>query len=238
MKKKIIIYDFDGTLTPYPITKFGILDKCGFVNGVYDPRLKEIIAKSKAEGKSLYEAVYSCFLKVIKECGFEVNDENLSLGAEELEYNVGVFDYFGVVKRLGVKNYLISSGIKVLLEKTLVSKYFDKIYATTFKYKNGEAVDTEFLMSDKKKVDIIKEIMSDNGLDDCSDVVYIGDGLTDLYAMEYVNNHGGVTIFVYLEPNNKELVMAKKKNFVNLFTLADYSRDSELYNYIISLMEE
>jgi len=27
--KKIIIYDFDGTLTPYPLPKFEILEKSG-----------------------------------------------------------------------------------------------------------------------------------------------------------------------------------------------------------------
>ena len=30
---KIIIYDFDGTLTPLPITDFKILEKCGYVGG-------------------------------------------------------------------------------------------------------------------------------------------------------------------------------------------------------------
>lgn len=236
--KKIIIYDFDGTLTPYPVTKFGILDKCGFIDGVYDPRVKEKVVEGMAQGKSLYEAVYECFLKVIKECGFEVNDDNLSLGAEELEYNKGVFEYLEDIDKRDAKSYLLSSGVKVLLERTLVSKYFDKIYATTFKYENEVAVGTDFLMSDKRKVDIIKEIMKDNGLVDCRNIIYVGDGLTDLYAMEYVSKNGGTAVFVYLDPNNKELLLAKEKEFVSLFTLADYSKDSELYNYMINLVEE
>lgn len=236
--KKILIYDFDGTLTPYPITKFKILDKCGLKGGTADPKVKEVIAAKRESGMEHYEAIYTGFLELVSGRGFELNDDNMSLGADELEYNNGVFEFLEEINNMNVDNYLLSSGIKVLLERTHVAKYFEEIYATTFSYKDNLIVGTGHIMSDKKKVDVIKEIVKNNGVEDCRDVVYLGDGLTDLYAMEYVKDNGGTSIFVYLDPDNKELVMAKEKNCVSLFTLADYSKGSELYNYIMNLCVE
>lgn len=37
MCKKIIIYDFDGTLTPYSLPKFEILEKSGLKDGAFNP---------------------------------------------------------------------------------------------------------------------------------------------------------------------------------------------------------
>lgn len=235
MKKKIIIYDFDGTLTPYPITKFEILDKCGLVGGTSSPVLLEAINKKLAEGYERYYAIYNCFLDVVRKSEYTLNDENISLGAEKLEYNEGVFEYFDELKEKNIKNYLISSGIKVLLDRTAVSNYFNEIYATTFKYDNDIIIDTDYLMSDKKKVDIIKKILIDNGYsdDDCSDVIYIGDGLTDLYAMEYVKSNGGDSIFVYLDDKNELIKVAENSDAVSYFDYADYSINSTLFNYIM-----
>ncbi len=235
MKKKIIIYDFDGTLTPYPITKFEILDKCGLVGGTSSPVLLEEINKKLDEGYERYYAIYNCFLEVVRRSEYTLNDENISLGAEKLEYNEGVFEYFDELNKKDIKNYLISSGIKVLLDRTIVSDYFDEIYATTFKYENDIIIDTDYLMSDKKKVDIIKKILIDNGYseNDCRDVIYIGDGLTDLYAMEYVKSNGGESIFVYLDDKNELIKVAEDSDAVSYFDYADYSINSTLFNYIM-----
>lgn len=237
--EQIIIYDFDGTLTPHPITKFEVLDKCGLVGGIESlVLLKMIYDKINNEGMEQYEAIYTSFLEIIKKSGLELTDENLSLGAERLEYNKGAVAFMKKMHECGVKNYLLSSGVKVLLEKTIVYNYFDSVYATTFKYdSDNEIVGIDYLMSDKKKVDIIKKILVDNGKreDDCSNVIYVGDGLTDLYAMEYVKKHGGKSVFVYLNENSETLDKARNSDVVSNFFLADYSENSDLYNYFNNL---
>lgn len=56
-----------------------------------------------------------------------------------------------------ISNYLLSSGVKVFLEKVSISSYFKEIYATIFTYdQNSEANGFKFLMSDKNKVVAIK----------------------------------------------------------------------------------
>lgn len=68
-------------------------------------------------------------------------------------------------------------------------------------------------MSDKNKVVAIEEILKTIGNkdNDCSNVIYIGDGLTDYYAMKYIKEHGGTTIFVYQDPNHKDILAIKEK---------------------------
>lgn len=237
-KEKIIIYDFDGTLTPYSITKFGILEKCGVSDIEKDSKIINKIMKYTIKGLEEYDAIYTGFLEFVLENGFELTDDNMSLGADSLGYNEGVLDYLEDITKTGVKNYLLSSSIKVLLDKTKVAKYFSKIYATTFKYdSDNKIIGTDYLMSDKKKVDIIKEIMNDNKLDDCRDIIYIGDGLTDFCAMEFVKNNGGKSVFVYLDDENKNIDIAKEKDVVSFFAYADYSSTSELRTYIKELCE-
>ena len=43
MKK--IVYDFDGTLTPFPIPRLSILEKCGYDEGAMTPRFVSEVKK-------------------------------------------------------------------------------------------------------------------------------------------------------------------------------------------------
>ena len=56
---KIIIYDFDGTLTPYPIPKLEILEKCGINKGLNNKDfLNKINNYSKKKNIDNYTALY------------------------------------------------------------------------------------------------------------------------------------------------------------------------------------
>lgn len=239
--KKIIIYDFDGTLTPYSLPKFDILEKCGIIDGARNPKFLELSQKkSKELNIDLYKAIYDTYFEIIKESNLKLNNENFSLGCDSVEYNKGVIEFLNLLKQNKITNYLLSSGIKVFLEKTSISSYFKEIYATSFTYnQDGEANGFEFLMSDKNKVTAIKEILQKNRInnEDCSNIIYIGDGLTDYYAMKYIKEHSGTSIFVYKDLANKDMDIIKKENIVDIFTKADFSKNSELYNYIKNICE-
>lgn len=235
-KKKIIIYDFDGTLTPYPVTKFKILDVCGYVGGTNNKELVSTFQeKMKNENYNFYEAVYRTFIEKVNETNYKMTIDNICMGAEELEFNIGVDEYFETMKGYNIKSYILSSGVKELIEKTRISKYFDEIYGTTFKYdENGIAIEPDVVIGDETKALVIEKITQQNNRNNCQDVIYIGDGLTDYYAMEYVKKHGGTTIFVYQNENNEDILKARESGVVSLFFLADYSNGSELSNFIKS----
>lgn len=237
--KKFIIYDFLGTLTPYALPKFEILEKSGMENGMHNPNFLELAQKRALdESIDLYNAIYYTFFEIIEKAGFKLTDENFSLGYDNVEYNNGVREFLQMLYENNISNYLLSSGLKVFLEKISVSDFFNDIYATTFTYNQDcEVTGLDFLMSDKNKVVAIKEILRRNGIDneDCSEFIYIGDGLTDYYAMKYIKDHGGTTIFVYQDPNSKDMQSFKEKNVVDFYTEANFSQNSELNKYIRKL---
>lgn len=73
--------------------------------------------------------------------------------------------------------------------------------------------------------------------DDCSNVIYIGHGLTDSFAMGFVKNNGGFIIFVYQTNDNSDIELMKEKNIVSLFAKADYSKDSEINQTVKRLVK-
>lgn len=238
-QEKIIIYDFDGTLTPYSMPKFEILEKSGLKDGANNPKFLELSQeKANISNIDLYQAMYEVYFELIHNAGFRLIDENFYLGFDKVEYNKGVGNFLTTLTQSSINNYLLSSGVSVLLEKTKYASFFKKIYATKFQYnENGEAIGISYLMSDKNKVDAIKDVIKNHGFskDDCSHIIYIGDGLTDFYAMDYVKKNGGTSIFVYLDGNNKSMEEMRKKDVVSFFAKADFSLNSELSKYVFRL---
>lgn len=227
---KIIIYDFDGTLTPYPITTFKILEECGFVGGGNNKELQHIVlTKMKEKNIDLYNSFYETILEIVENNGYSLTNDVLALGADEIEYNNGILEYFTVLKNMNVDNYIVSSSMKCFLDNTLVSKYFKKIYASTFKYKNNNIIGLENLITDDKKIDAIREIVSNNNY---NNVVYIGDGLTDLKAMKFIKDNGGISIFV-----GENIDDIKNRDDISFIFKRDYSKDSDLFKYIINFLK-
>lgn len=235
MTEMIIIYDFDGTLTPYPFPKFKILEKAGLLDGASNTKFLEM-AKKKASQENLefWEAIYEVYFKIIKEANLELVDNNFCLGADEITYNKGVTDFLRFFQEHHTNNYLISSGLKVYLEKTKVSKYFKKIYATTLYYnEKKEFTKIRYLMSNKKKVEAIKEIIKENKT--CKNIIYIGDGLSDYDAMKYIKENGGTSILLYHNQKDPSIKELTDKGVTNFVTKADFSLDRELFQYVKKL---
>ena len=233
MKK--IIYDFDGTLTPYPIPKFPILKKCGYENGALTEEfIKEVKCRMNSENMDLYTAFYKTMFDKMIDNNLDIIDDSLVFGANNIEYNEGVINFLEHLYKNNINNYVLSSGLKVYLEKTKISPFIREFYGTTFIYDNNKIIDFDILMNDKKKVDGIKHILNSLEIsdDNCYDLIYIGDGLTDLDAMKFVKDHGGITIFVYKNLEDVNLDEIKNNSIVDYCFKADYSKNSELSNFI------
>ena len=86
--KNVIIYDFDGTLTPYSLPKFEILEKSGMKGGAHNPKFLELSKqKSKDKNIDLYEAMYETYFEIIKSANFDLKDETFCLGYNNVDYN-------------------------------------------------------------------------------------------------------------------------------------------------------
>ena len=53
--------------------------------------------------------------------------------------------------------------------------------------------------------------------------------------MKYIKERVGTTIFVYQDPNHKDILAIKEKKVVDFYTNAIYSQNGELYHYVRKL---
>ena len=226
----IIIYDFDGTLTPYSLAQYEILIKNGYNDEVLDKRVK---TKMKKDNCTVYQAYYSTYKEILKENNIQFNRANICEGAENVNFNKGVVDYFKNTqyKETGIKHYIVTSGLQEYIYETPIKNYIQGVYGVTFKEENGIYTDLDILLDDKKKVDAIKKIIAENNND--TDIIYFGDGLTDKKAFEFVHSLGGKAVFI-AQGENPILKYNKinETGIIDEYFEPDYSENSEIRNYV------
>ena len=232
----IIIYDFDGTLTPYSLPQYEILKKCGYDDERLMRRIKEEIQKGTVT--DLYDAYYKCYIDILSENGIAISKETACLGANQVAFNPGVVDYF---KRFqsqttGIKHYIVTAGIKDYVEETPISKFIDGAYGVTFKQENGKWGEIDFLLTDKTKVNVIQEIQSQNR--GTNEIIYFGDGLTDNFAFEYVHSIGGKNVFIKSnEESQKTYQKLNVNGMIDECFDADFKIHSDIDKYIQKQLE-
>lgn len=225
----VIIYDFDGTLTPYSLPQYEIIKKCGYNEEMLMNRIEERLTNSK----SLYEAYYKCYIEILLENNILLTKANVCLGADKVEFNNGVIEYFKNFQSqtTGVKHYIVTSGIKDYVDKTVIRKLVDGVYGVTFNEENGIYKDIDMLLTDKKKVDFIKQVQKDN--QETNNIIYFGDGLTDGFAFEYVHSIGGKNVFIATKKESMETYkQLNVKGIIDKYFEPDFSMSSKLSKYI------
>ena len=156
---------------------------------------------------------------------------------------------FGKEQGVIVEHYIISSGLKEMIEGTVMAKNgdFERIYASSFYYNErglakwpAQAINytnkTQFLFRiEKGTLDINDPAVNDYFPPDriripFRNMVYIGDSDTDIPCMKLVNSNGGHSIGVYNpETGNRGKVFKMiSENRIRYFAPADYSEGSEL----------
>lgn len=232
---KAVVYDFDGTLTPETKPEFNILEKCGMPDGTKNPLFFATVReKAAADNTDIYDAMAQIILSLMQQAGFQLTDENLALGADQRVYNPGVEEFLANLRQQGIANFLLSSGLQSYLKHLKIAPEFTEIFATVFSYdQSGEVNGITRVMSTDEKAVALQEIAEQiNGRpDDFSGIIYIGDGPTDVVAMEYIKQHGGGAILIQHDIADPDLptVDASKADLV---TIPDFTTDGELANYI------
>lgn len=63
-------------------------------------------------------------------------------------------------------------------------------------------------------------------------MIYIGDGPTDLHAMQFIKEHGGKNVLVYLDEDSEDVAKMRASGVVDYFVPADFRPDSQLWQLI------
>lgn len=267
MTKKLIpmaiCYDFDGTLSP------GNMQEYDFMKALGLKQSKDFWKKSASIAKEQNADEIASYMRLMIK---ESRTRDLSFRKETFtDYGKGIKLYKGVEnwfnrinkyakdKGINLKHYIISSGIKEMIEGTNIAKEFEKIYASSFMYDSNGAADwpavvlnytskTQYLFRINKGCEDISDNKAINNYVEPQDrpmpftnMIYIGDGDTDIPCMRIVKREGGHSIAVYKQnqPGAKEKAKHLiKDGRVNVVLPADYSENKQIDVYVKSVIDK
>ena len=250
MEKPIIaiMYDFDKTLCTRDMQEYTFIPSVGMEPDEFWRHTAEV---ARAETMDSILTYMYCMVEKARQAGNPLTRESLVAGGKDIEYHPGVEGWFERINRYAeeagvqVEHYVLSSGLKEIIEGTSIAKYFKRIYACEFFYKDGYAFwpkmsvnytnKTQFVYRINKGVlDINNDVDLNNSRPDnekrvfFSNMIYIGDGLTDVPCMKLVKQSGGHSIAIYHPGQHSNAAPLLKHERVDWMFEADYSEGSEL----------
>ena len=244
-----ICYDFDKTLSPDDMQAQGFIQKVGY-------NVQEFWEESNrlAKGNGMDSNLAWMYLMITKAVGkTPMTKESLREYGSKVRLFPGVKHWFRRIKEFGLKHnvivehYIISSGLREMIEGTPVGDEFTRIYASSFYFDENniarwpaQAINytgkTQFLFRIEKGVLDV----NDQGVNDSfpperirvpfRNMIYIGDSDTDIPCMKLVNTNGGHSIGVYdatTQDKTKVWKMMREKR-IRYFAPADYNNGSDL----------
>ena len=265
MKRKPIvalIYDFDGTLSPGNMQEFGFIQAIGQTP-------EEFWAKSDGIAKGQDASNILAYMKLMfdeaRRNGIKLTREDFKKYGEDIKLYDGVREWFRNVKEYGrhrgviVEHYINSSGLTEIIEGSPIAKEFKHIFAGSFIYDDkgeaewpGIAVDytakTQYLFkiqkgifSSRDAVRVNESLSDDAKRIPFTNMIYFGDGETDVPSMKLVNMFGGNAIAVFdpLRPgkkgNARKLLRQGRANFI---TPAVYTKESRTFRLVCAIIDK
>ena len=253
-----ILYDFDKTLCTTDMQEYDFIKNLGMTSEAFWGEAAAITATHEVEKILAYMLV---MIKKCKEKGIPLTEEYLRSCGQHVELFNGVLTWFDRINEYGrsqgveIEHYIISSGTYEIIQGTPIAKYFKRIYACRYMYdENGEALWPALAINYTLKTQYIYriskgtlDVTDDYNLNRVQDeslrriayhnMIYIGDGLTDIPCMKLVKERGGKSIALYPEGNREHVKPLVEDARINYVCVADYSPDSPLEK-IVKLMIE
>ena len=253
-----ICYDFDKTLTPDDMQAQGFIQSVG-----YD--VPEFWKESNglAENNDMDQNLAYMF-KMMEAAEGQVlfTKDSLKRYGAQVRLFPGAESWFQRIRKYGeehgviVEHYIISSGLKEMIEGTTIANEFEKIYASSFLY-NEKGVakwptqvvnytnKTQFLFRIEKGVLDINDLgvneafAPENIRVPFRNMVYIGDSDTDIPCMKVVNSNGGHSIGVYNADTQDKAKVYKmmREGRIRYFAPSDYSEGSQLDELVKAIID-
>ena len=213
-----ISYDFDGTLSPGNMQEYDFIPRLKMASGDFWDEVTEYAREHDADQILAYMGL---MLKKAKQNEVPVRREDFQAFGERIELFEGVADWFERINAYGrergvkVSHYIVSSGLREMIQGTVIADCFDAIFASGFMYDHhgvaswpalavNYTTKTQYLFRiNKGSLDIhdntrINKRLSQDERDvPFSNMVFIGDGETDIPCMRLVKDLGGHAIAVY-----------------------------------------
>jgi phosphoserine phosphatase len=255
-----ICYDFDGTLAPGNMQENSFLPDIGLTPSEFWSKVKEIAKKHDMDEILAYMHL---MLKEANTKEQQIFKKSFKEHGEQIGFFPGVQDWFDRITTFGkdnnaiVQHYIISSGLREMIEGCTIAKKFNYIFASGFLYDHHDmAIWPALTVNYTSKTQYLFRINKGigNSWDNTkinqytpnemrpvpfTNIIYLGDGDTDIPAMKMVKYQGGTAIAVYPEKKGKRVTKTetqKKENAKKLLkdlradyiAPANYCVDSEI----------
>ena len=251
------MYDFDKTLCDQDMQNYSFIPNLNMTSEEFWNETEKFSKKHYMEGilSYMYYMMYKC-----KEKGIPFTQEYLRSLGKNVNFYKGVQNWFSRINKYGeslgvrVEHYIISSGIKDIIDGSEIKDEFKKIFACQYYFdEDGEVLWPKIAINYTQKTQYIFRISkgafdeTDNRKvnDKMSDriipyqnMIYIGDGLTDVPCMTFVKKQGGTSIAIYPKGNKDKVVNLLLDNRVNYICSADYQEGSDLDSLVKLIMQD
>lgn len=257
-----LIYDFDGTLSPGNMQEFGFIQAIGQTP-------EEFWSKSDGIAKGQDASNILAYMKLMydeaKKNGIRLTREDFRRYGSDIVLFDGVREWFRNVNEYGrrhgviIEHYINSSGLTEIIEGSPIADEFKHVFAGSFIYDEageaewpGIAVDftakTQFLFKIQKGIFSSRDAkrVNESMADDAkripfTNMIYFGDGETDIPSMKVVNMFGGNAIAVFNPADPRKRGLARKllrQGRVNFITPAVYSRESRTFRLVCAIIDK
>lgn len=237
------LYDFDKTLCTTDMEDYAFIPSLGYTPAEFWGKANAFGWENRMDGllAYMYTMIQECAAQNIK-----LDRAFLNHCGESIQLFPGVREWFARINAFGeslgvqVEHYVISSGLREIIEGSGIAQEFREIYACEFYYnENGDACwpkldvnftnKTQFVYRINKGIlDVSRDKELNDSMPDDSkrvpftNMIYMGDGLSDVPCMKMMRAYGGQAIAVYQEDNRAGVEDLLSKGRVDFIFPADY----------------
>lgn len=257
-----LVYDFDGTLSPQPMQEYTVLPKIGMEPAAFWTKVNREARETGSDQMLVY---MRHILEALEDAKVDVKRRDFAVMARAIEYFPGVATWFArmnaYVRRHGrgkvkLQHYLISAGQKEILEGASIRRHFRQVYASEYHFNHhGVATFPKLLVTDTLKTQFLfrinkgKELVSESINEHMPEaerpipfqnMIYVGDGMTDVPSMALTKKYGGFAVAVHDGATAKGKATCVKllgAGRVDYVAEADYRRGSKLSRRVELLLD-
>ena len=254
-----LLYDFDRTLCTQDMQNYDFIPALGMEPGDFWREANAFGWRQHMDGVLAY--MYTMIRKC-RELEIPLTRSFLSRCGENIVFFPGVRDWFARIDRFGellgvqTEHYVISSGLREIIDGSAVAGAFKEIYASEFYYDEaGRPVWPKLAVNFTAKTQFVYRI--NKGVLDVSDdqtlnasmpddskrvpftnMIYIGDGLSDVPCMKMMRSYGGQAIAVYQDANRPGVEQLLRQGRVDFIFLADYREGAGLETTVKNIIRK
>ena len=253
-----IAYDFDGTLAPGNMQEGRFIPAVGLSKEHFWQMWRDYTRDYDADPTLAYMQL---MLDSARNSGISITRRDLAASALSLQFFPGIPEWFqrintyGRAKAARISHYVISSGNAETIEATRIAPFLDAVFGSRFAYDQdgvavwpAEAVNfttkTQYLFRINKNAvrpgqrDVVNlHVPQEERPVPFENMVYIGDGETDIPCFSLVEDKGGMAVAVHAPGRRTDALQYLGQGRVNAVAEADYREGSTLDRVVKSFID-